>query len=129
MVMKMDECISKKIGSRIKELREEKGISQKELSKVLNIASSNISKYETGSLEINFETLLNLSKYFDVSLDYIFCSTDVRKEDDLKIDIGYFTVSQEAYEKGITPEQLKAAMDFYMSVVKDVISKENKNNK
>jgi transcriptional regulator with XRE-family HTH domain len=125
----MEKTLAQQIGMRLKLLRIERELNQTKLAEILQVTKSNISKYEKGDVEINFETLHKISEYFDVSLDYLFGFTEVRKEDDLKIDYGYFTVSQEAYEKGITPEQLKAAMDFYMSVVKDVKSKEKKTDK
>jgi transcriptional regulator with XRE-family HTH domain len=125
----MKDNLSKKIGKRLKLLRIEKDLKQSELAEILKVTDSNVSKYERGDIEINFETLVKISKYFDVSLDYLFGFTPARKEADLKIDESYFTVSKKAADKGITPEQIEMAINFYMTVVNDLKSKENKNNK
>ena len=52
-------------------LRKKKGISMKELGSKIGVAESTISQYETGKREPDFETLLKLSEFFDVSTDYL----------------------------------------------------------
>lgn len=52
-------------------LRREKGISMKELGKKIGVAESTISQYETGKREPDFETLLKLGEFFNVSVDYL----------------------------------------------------------
>jgi transcriptional regulator with XRE-family HTH domain len=118
--MKMEQSIPQKIGLRLKKIREAHNISQKELAKILNIAPSNVSKYESGSLEINFETLAKICKYFDVSLDYLFGFTEIKKKEDSKVGDDYIIVSKEAFEKGFTAEQIKMAIEFYGKVMKDM---------
>lgn len=56
---------------RLKELREEKGLTQEQLSSILKISRQQLSTYETGKFEPNFETLVNIANYFNVSLDYL----------------------------------------------------------
>ncbi len=58
-------------GEILKMLRESKGITQKQMSEILGVSKSNISKYEAGSVEPNIETLLNYANYFGVSTDYL----------------------------------------------------------
>lgn len=55
----------------LKELRLEKDISQKALGKVLDISDRNIRFYESGEHRPDFEGLLLLADYFQVSLDYL----------------------------------------------------------
>lgn len=64
------------IGDRIKSLRQERGYSQKELAKVLNISPSCLSKYETNKSQIPPETLISIADTLNVSLDYIFGRSD-----------------------------------------------------
>lgn len=52
-------------------LRNEKGVTQKELASVLGVTIRTITNYENGSREPNIATLLALADYFDVSLDYL----------------------------------------------------------
>lgn len=59
------------LSSKLKQLREEKGMTQKELSEVLNISTSAYGYYEQGKSFPNLETILLLSEYYNVSIDYL----------------------------------------------------------
>lgn len=56
---------------RIKELRQEMGLNQGELASALNTTQRNVSNWENGINEPDFNMLICLSKYFDVSVDYL----------------------------------------------------------
>lgn len=56
---------------RLRQLREEKGLSQVELGKLFNLSKQAISSYETGGSTPNPETLRQMAKFFGVSLDYL----------------------------------------------------------
>lgn len=56
-------------GKQLKELRLAKGVSQRELGKVFNVCNQTISFWETGSREPDFDTLVEIARYFDVSID------------------------------------------------------------
>ena len=58
-------------GKRLKELREESGMGQKELAHLLNTSKQNISRWENGYYEPDQETMIKLAKFFSVSLDYL----------------------------------------------------------
>lgn len=64
---------------RLRELRLQMGKTQQEMADLLNITGSAYSLYETGKRQLNYESLLILADYFDVSLDYLFCRSKVRK--------------------------------------------------
>lgn len=57
--------------NRLKALREERGMKQSELGKLLNVKDAAISKYESGKIPLTGDTLLQLSKIFNVPIDYI----------------------------------------------------------
>lgn len=61
---------------RLKEIRKKKGISQLKLASDLEMNQNSISRYETGSHEADYETLIALADYFDVSIDYLLERTD-----------------------------------------------------
>lgn len=61
---------------RLKELRESRGISQVRLAIELDLNQNSISRYESGTREADYKTLLAIADYFDVSLDYLFGRTD-----------------------------------------------------
>ncbi|MBQ8788196.1 MAG: helix-turn-helix transcriptional regulator [Oscillospiraceae bacterium] len=56
---------------RIRDLREDKDFSQKQLADMLNISQSTYSRYESGFLDIPSEILISLSKIYGVTTDYI----------------------------------------------------------
>ena len=56
---------------RLKQSREELKLSQLTVSKDLEINQSKLSKYETGTLEPNLETLGKLANYYQVSIDWL----------------------------------------------------------
>ena len=58
-------------GKRIKELRTEKEISQKELALILNTTQSTIGKYEREELQPNIETIIKICQIFNISSDYL----------------------------------------------------------
>ena len=55
----------------LRELRKARGLSLKEVGAVIGVAESTMSQYETGKRQPDLETLLQLSEYFDVTVDYI----------------------------------------------------------
>ena len=57
--------------SRIKQLREDNKISQKEIAKYLNITQSTYSKFELLKANITIEKLNDLANFYHVSLDYL----------------------------------------------------------
>jgi len=64
--------------NRIKELREEKGMTQQRLSIELGVTQEAVSGYENGRHFISMPCLLKLSEMFNVSCDYILCLSDIR---------------------------------------------------
>lgn len=61
---------------RLKQLREARGISQLKLAIDLSMNQNTISRYETGVHEADYDTLIKLANYFDVSIDYLLEQTD-----------------------------------------------------
>lgn len=71
----MEETI-KNIGERIKTLRKRKHWTQDELAHHLEVAPSSVGSYERGSRQPTIENLIRMSRYFNVSLDYLLCQSD-----------------------------------------------------
>ncbi len=65
--------------NRLKEIREDKDLLQKEVANLLNISQTGYSKYEVGTNDIPTEALRTLAKYYNTSIDYLLCLTDERK--------------------------------------------------
>lgn len=64
---------------RLKELREEKRISQAALAKILGISQSAVGAWESGVNKPEYSLLEKLAEYFDVSVDYLMCKSDNRQ--------------------------------------------------
>ena len=58
-------------GKRLKELRLEKGFSQRELGNVFNVCNQTISFWEIGSREPDLDTLVEIASYFNVSVNQL----------------------------------------------------------
>lgn len=56
---------------RMKELREDGDLSQKDVADILYIHRTTYIKYETGAREIPFNLAVMLAEYYNVSLDYL----------------------------------------------------------
>ena len=64
---------------RIRDLREDKDMLQKDVAELLNISQTNYSKYELGKINIPINTLKKLALIFDTSIDYLLGLTNERK--------------------------------------------------
>lgn len=69
------------LGEKIKQYREEKNMTQVEIAEVLGVKAATISKYESGILEPNIESLKKIAELFDITID------ELLKED-------YFDISK-----------------------------------
>jgi transcriptional regulator with XRE-family HTH domain len=69
---------SKEIGERIKSLRIAKGLTQSELSSRINISRSNYSQVERGTHLPTFEALINISREFGKSYEWILHGTECK---------------------------------------------------
>ena len=56
---------------RIKDIREDKDLKQKDVALMLNITQTNYSKYELGKINIPTEQLKKMAILFDTSIDYL----------------------------------------------------------
>ena len=63
---------------KLKELRKEKGISQLKLAMDLSMNQNTISRYETEERQADYDTLIKIADYFNVSIDYLLGRTENR---------------------------------------------------
>lgn len=61
---------------RIKNLREDKDLFQKDLAKILDITQRNYSYFETGKSDIPTDILIKLADFYNTSIDYILGRTN-----------------------------------------------------
>mgnify|MGYP000522667296 CR=1 FL=1 len=65
--------------NRIKELREDRDMRQKDVAKILNISQQQYARYELEENEMAYGQLIKLAEYYNTSIDYILYVTDERK--------------------------------------------------
>lgn len=65
-----------RFSERLRELRIEKGLSRRQLAEMLDTLPRNISYWELGQRECNFDMLLKIAEVLDVSVDYLLGKTD-----------------------------------------------------
>ena len=70
------------VNERIKDLRTERGLNQVELAEATGIPASTISDYEQDGVNIPHTAVIVLADYFDVSLDYLLCRTNIRHNEE-----------------------------------------------
>ena len=64
---------------RLKEIREDRDLLQKDIAKILNIPQQNYSRYELGIIKMPIDKYVILAKYYNVSIDYLVGLTDKMK--------------------------------------------------
>lgn len=102
------------LGTRIKQLRKEKQLSQLDLARHLNISNTTLSQYESGKRIPGDEIKIKMARFFNVSIDYLLGCTDVRSS-----HAGMGQISGEeprAYsrldESGLSEEDIKKVEEY-----------------
>ena len=63
----------------LKDIRTKKGLSQQKVALDLNISRESLSYYENGKRQPSLELLVDMSKYFNVSINYLITGKDFIK--------------------------------------------------
>lgn len=58
---------------KIRDLREDKDLTQTQIAQLLNTTKNQVGKYERGEQEMPIKHLITLAKFYNVSTDYILC--------------------------------------------------------
>ena len=64
---------------RIRDLREDMGLNQTQVAKMLGMSQTGYSKYETGENDVPTQVLIKLSRFYNTSVDYILGETDKKE--------------------------------------------------
>lgn len=65
--------------NRLKDLREDKDLLQKDVAKILNIAQRTYSGYETETREMSYQLLKKVALFYNTSIDYILGLTNIKE--------------------------------------------------
>lgn len=103
------------LGERLKKLRKERGLLQKDIAKMLNISASAYGYYEQNKRDPDTKTLQLLADFYNVSVDYLLGRTDIRNPYEKTYDkLGINELSPESkkeLEKFVELLKLKDKMD------------------
>ncbi|MBE6770470.1 MAG: helix-turn-helix transcriptional regulator [Ruminococcaceae bacterium] len=61
---------------RIRDLREDRDLTQTQVAQMLKMSQTGYSKYETGENDIPTAVLISLARFYNTSVDYILGETD-----------------------------------------------------
>ena len=104
----------KAFGQRLRQLREERHLLQKDMAAVLDCTTNNYQKMEYGDVNVPGKNLLFLADYFDVSLDYLTGRSDVRAyQKRAAVDVPEILahVDHTLLSQGATWEEIRALCD------------------
>ncbi|CAN2247250.1 helix-turn-helix domain-containing protein [Bacillus vallismortis] len=110
------------LGKRIAALRKEKGLSQYELADRLGFSRGKLANYEQGTREPDYETLIKIADFFDVSTDYLLRGKDKSSNiitDDAKIVLNDPETFLAAKDGEVTDEILQAALEIITEQLKE----------
>ncbi len=64
---------------RIRDMREDRDMTQKQIAELLGMSQTGYSKYETGENDIPTGILIKLARYYGTSIDYLLGETDEKE--------------------------------------------------
>lgn len=70
--------------NRLKFLREEKGLFQSDIAKILGVSIAAVGFYENEKRDMSPDTIIKLAEYFDVTTDYLLGKSDIRNPEEIK---------------------------------------------
>lgn len=105
---------------RLKILREEKKLSQRELAKLMNMAPSTLAMYEVGKREPNYEILNRIADFFSVTTDYLLGRSPLRQLSINDLDIESIELRKGYNAEEIPPDRVKEIAKAISNLQKDI---------
>ena len=117
------------IGDRIRQLRKENNLTQYEFGTLFGLYDSTISMYETGRRTPEYETIVKIADYFNVSIDWLLGRVEnknlivIDKEnmpEALKnIGVEYLKLAMEMNQQSIPPNDVRKIIEAIKSLKLD----------
>jgi len=105
------------IGKRIKQLRQEHGLTQQEFASLFNLNDSTISLYENDRRMPEYSIIIKIADHFNVTADWLLGRVSdkdlVKLEEDyipkelLNVGVEYLKLAKEMSDKNIPPEDIR----------------------
>jgi transcriptional regulator with XRE-family HTH domain len=87
------------VGSRIRELRKGRHLTQTELSEKIGVAQSDLSRMEQGEYKVGLDTLFKLLQVFDLKISEFFGESDTTGPEDRELVSEYRELSDEGRQE------------------------------
>lgn len=101
-----------KYGQLIRQLREKNNHTRSMLAEKLQISESALRKYESGERNVKPDLLEKVAEIYDVKVSSFFGEEGVLPEELKEIGAEWITFAKEMKERNLTPEQIKATLEF-----------------
>lgn len=101
--------------NRLKLLREEKGLFQSDIAKILGVSVAAVGFYENEKRDMSPDTIIKLAEYFGVSTDYLLGKSDIRNPEDYK-----YAYNRPKEAEGLSDEEVNDALRFYKEMKKKI---------
>jgi len=115
---------------RIKQLRKEYKLTQKEFADLFNLDDSTISLYENGKREPTYDIIVKIADYFNVSIDWllervdsknlVFVESDYIPKELLNIGVGYLKLAKEMSDKKIPLDDMRKIITAINNMENDI---------
>ncbi len=106
----MKELNYKKIGERLKKLRNYMGLTQEQAASILNIGRDAIIRIERGDRKINLQDLINFSKLYSISFDELISDEYKMNSNDIAFARGFSELSENDKKEIISLIEIKNKM-------------------
>ena len=97
-------------GKRLKQLRISKDMTQDQLGKIFNVTNVGVAKWESDDRFPDKNTLVKIADYFEVTLDYLLCRTDLKDyvvcETSKDYNCYEFEIDNDLFHDDITKEKM-----------------------
>jgi len=108
------------IASRLKSIREEKGLTQKQVAELTGLVRATLANWEIGRTEPDVKSIGILSNFFNVSTDYLIHGNKLPVPNDSKFDdIAEITLEEEFARKGLSPEVQREVLESALRIVEE----------
>jgi transcriptional regulator with XRE-family HTH domain len=112
---------NKEIGNRIKQAREELGLTKKDVASAIRVADSTIKRYEDGEIDkIKMPVIESIANVLKVNPMWIIGKSDsvetLDGKKELLLEDAYFSFAKEMQEKQVSEADMKKLWEFYRMI-------------
>lgn len=118
--------LQKFIGSKIKQFREEKKLTQEDVARALDTTRQTISRYESGGRGANQDVLFTLANLFNKKVDDFFPQRKTYSDENTskkKEDKNIKTIAAHLEGKNITDDKMKDVLNYIDFIFRDQFDK------